>query len=61
MSSTHNIVTARAVSESEVVRIRPTDFLKMFAEIPELKSQWTELQGKIEAAYEKFGSPLPKP
>jgi CRP-like cAMP-binding protein len=61
MSSTRNIVTARAVTESGVVRIRPTDFLKMFAEIPELKSQRTELQGKIKAAYEKFGSPLPKP
>jgi hypothetical protein len=61
MSSTHNIVTARAVTESGVVRIRPTDFLKMFAEISELKSQRTELQGKIKAAYEKFGSRLPKP
>jgi hypothetical protein len=50
MSSTHNIVTARAVTESGVVRIRPTDFLKMFAEIPEMKSQRTELQGKIKAA-----------
>ena len=61
MSSTHNIATARAATESEIVKIRARDFLTMFAEIPELKAQWKELQKKIKAANERFGSPVPKP
>jgi hypothetical protein len=50
--------TAKAQVASTVVRIRPTEFIELFSEIPELKAQVPVLEREINEALEQFAPEL---
>ncbi|GEM_PF-1744445 len=50
--------TARARTAAQILRIRPSDFVSLFAEIPELKSHIPALIKEIEDAIDKYAPEL---
>jgi hypothetical protein len=50
--------TARARTEVEIVRILPGDFIKMFSQIPELRSRISDLLNEIDNTIEIFAPEL---
>jgi len=53
-------LTARAVTAAEVIRIRPRDFVTIFAEIPEVRQQFPILRQKVLDAIDRHAPELRK-
>ncbi len=53
-----HMFTAKAQTSVEIIRIRPSDFLTIFAELPEMKAQIPVLRQEIKDAIVKFAPEL---